>query len=100
MGCGISNSVSPELRKNSIFVSRELHDGCVALHKDAGLRAAFLNYIKSGVWLDHFVHLQEDIKPSLTHEERIAREKGHVIYEYKTGSKSLVNFRLILENKK
>ena len=83
-----------------MLVTRELYEGCQLLHDDAGLRAAFASYIKSGVWLDHFVHLQEDIKPSLTHEERIAREKGHVIYEYKTGSKSLVNFRLILENKK
>jgi PAS domain-containing protein len=71
--------------KYGIFVSREVGDGAKDLANDANFRSAFTQFVKSGVWLEAVAqHLRGPVV--LTHEERMAIEKGNVAYEYRAGS--------------
>lgn len=102
MGCGQSSEVStprkvksPRLNnreasfsmrgKYGMFVSRVVGDGAKDLVNDESLRSAFTQFVKSGVWLESIAEYVNG--PAVySHEERLAIEKGNVIFEYKAAS--------------
>ena len=91
MGVGRSKVAPLQHRsKYGIFVDRNLSDGARDLVNENDLRQTFVEFLKSGSWLDDIAHFVQS-PVTLSHEERLAREKDCVIYEYKTDSISTIH---------
>mmetsp|Transcript_603 Transcript_603/g.1275 ORF Transcript_603/g.1275 Transcript_603/m.1275 type:complete len:417 (-) Transcript_603:39-1289(-) len=69
---------------NDFFGGKEIADGGCRLAKEPGLRTCFIDFLKSGLWIDSLG--VEDVlhSRSLSHIERVARETGNPLYAYKT----------------
>jgi PAS domain-containing protein len=74
------------------MVGRELVASANALQDNEGLRTAFLNYIKSGEWLDSISKVQKAEKRSITRETRLAIEHNNLMYAYITSDQTRRQF--------
>jgi PAS domain-containing protein len=70
-----------------LFANEDVRIGSQKL-KDVGpLRSSFVGFVKSGVWIDQIAQPLET--SLLTHEDRLAKEKGNIVYEYKIATGKL-----------
>jgi PAS domain-containing protein len=81
MGHGISVS-GAHREKPTVFVDELLLKGCKEMVDSPAVRAAFLNYIKGGEWLDHITKLQQTQLKPLTREQRLAIEHDSPLFAY------------------
>jgi PAS domain-containing protein len=82
---GHAASVDQAYRKRvTVFVSHELVASANALQDNEVLRTAFLNYIKSGEWLESITKAQKAERKSITREARLAIEHNNLMYAYAT----------------
>lgn len=81
--------------KYGMFVSRDVGDGARDLANDSALREGFIQYVKSGAWLD-VIALFINGPVVLSHEERLAKEKENIVYEYRTDS--LLEIRSLIDH--
>mmetsp|Transcript_19322 Transcript_19322/g.32306 ORF Transcript_19322/g.32306 Transcript_19322/m.32306 type:complete len:431 (+) Transcript_19322:108-1400(+) len=74
VGCHIENL-------NVLIMDKRLQDGIEQLRDDY-IRAAFVEFIKNGSWVDKIVSSKEKMTKK-SHEERLAQEKKNAVYAYK-----------------
>lgn len=87
MGHGAS---SPKAALNPLFVNHELVQGSKYLADDETFRTAFVNYIKSGLWIEKLAKLvredkaNTDIAPMLAHSPMSASVNNFSFKEYQS----------------
>jgi PAS domain-containing protein len=81
MGHGASSAAVCNV--DTLFVSQELRTGIKALKEGAEFRKAFISYVKGGSWLESVRRLVPTLNKGLSHDQRLALEKGSPLYEYK-----------------
>lgn len=92
MGANLSSAHT--IKNCVIFESPELNEGSRQLSNDHNIRTAFLNFIKSGIWLDSIIRVPPIFKKdTMSEEERLAFENKNPIYLYKTAPSKPVDFQ-------
>jgi PAS domain-containing protein len=86
MGCGLSkvepSALPPENSQNAFFVSAELNEAAKIFVKDASARAAFVQYLKGGVWLELIAKIDPHGNKTTNGSERPNQRKNSAIFEY------------------
>jgi hypothetical protein len=93
---GHGASVSQAYREEvTVFVGRDLVLGCKRLVDNPSLRNAFLNFIKSGEWLDKIPRVQNEPNISKNKDPRFTLGHRSALQDYVTSDASRARFSVL-----